>query len=77
MIGRNCIDREHSHCSGVVKFADPADGLLDVSVRCECACHWETECPSRADKQHCDCWYDGEACCACDDPADVRGGQAR
>lgn len=26
---------------------------------------WETPCPKRDDKQHCNCWYDGEACCAC------------
>ena len=26
---------------------------------------WETECPKRDDKQHCNCWYDGKACCAC------------
>ncbi len=29
----------------------------------------ETPCPVRDDKQHCDCWYDGQACCACGDPA--------
>ena len=29
----------------------------------------ETPCPKREDKQHCNCWYDGEACCACGDPA--------
>lgn len=28
----------------------------------------ETDCPARGDKQHCQHWYDGEACCACDDP---------
>jgi hypothetical protein len=28
---------------------------------------WETECPKREDRQHCNCWYDGEACCACGD----------
>lgn len=28
---------------------------------------WETECPNRNDNIHCDCWYDGEACCACED----------
>jgi hypothetical protein len=27
--------------------------------------HWETPCPKRKDKKHCDCWYDGETCCAC------------
>lgn len=31
------------------------------------ATHWETPCPKREDKQHCDCWYDGERCCACGD----------
>lgn len=25
----------------------------------------ETPCPKRSDEQHCNCWYDGEACCAC------------
>ncbi len=29
---------------------------------------WETPCPEREDGQHCDCWYDGEACCACGAP---------
>ncbi len=28
----------------------------------------ETPCPAREDKIHCNCWYDGEACCACGDP---------
>lgn len=30
---------------------------------------WETPCPKRADKLHCTCWYDGDACCNCSDPA--------
>jgi hypothetical protein len=25
----------------------------------------ETPCPRRQDQQHCNCWYDGEGCCAC------------
>lgn len=29
----------------------------------------ETSCPKREDGQHCNCWYDGKACCACGDPA--------
>jgi len=29
---------------------------------------WETACPKRADAQHCNCWYDGEKCCACGAP---------
>lgn len=28
---------------------------------------WETPCPNREDGQHCNCWYDGGACCACGD----------
>ncbi len=28
----------------------------------------ETACPKREDKIHCDCWYDGDRCCACGDP---------
>lgn len=28
--------------------------------------HWESSCLKRADGQHCDCWYDGDRCCACD-----------
>lgn len=28
---------------------------------------WETSCPGRKDQQHCNCWYDGEACCGCGD----------
>jgi len=28
---------------------------------------WETFCPEREDGQHCECWYDGEICCACGD----------
>jgi hypothetical protein len=32
----------------------------------------ETPCPVRSDKQHCNCWYDGEPCCACGDPAVTR-----
>ena len=31
---------------------------------------WETECPKREDKTHCNCWYDGLACCACGAAAD-------
>ena len=33
------------------------------------ASDWETTCPKRDDQLHCNCWYDGEACCACGDPA--------
>lgn len=30
----------------------------------------ETECnASSKDGQHCNCWYDGKACCYCNDPA--------
>jgi len=29
----------------------------------------ETPCPKRRDKQHCNCWYDGAPCCACNAPA--------
>jgi hypothetical protein len=36
---RNCQDKEHQHCNGVLKFADPDDSTLDVSYPCECACH--------------------------------------
>ncbi len=32
----------------------------------------ETPCPARDDAMHCNCWYDGEACCACNDPAMTR-----
>ena len=35
---------------------------------------WETECPVRADKQHCEHWYDGNPCCACGEAMDF--GQA-
>jgi hypothetical protein len=35
----------------------------EVDVQAEDA--WETECPKRDDRQHCDCWYDGKPCCAC------------
>lgn len=31
----------------------------------------ETPCPARDDGIHCNCWYDGRACCACGDPEDV------
>ena len=27
---------------------------------------WETPCPKRDDKIHCNCWYDSEPCCACE-----------
>lgn len=30
---------------------------------------WETPCPKRADRIHCEHWYDGDACCACGDRA--------
>lgn len=26
---------------------------------------WETPCPASDDRQHCDCWYDGQPCCRC------------
>ena len=32
---------------------------------------WETPCPKRDDSMYCVCWYDGDPCCACGDPADV------
>jgi hypothetical protein len=25
-------------------------------------------CPKREDRQHCNCWYDGEVCCGCGAP---------
>ena len=25
----------------------------------------ETPCPKREDRIHCNCWWDGDACCAC------------
>lgn len=28
---------------------------------------WETDCPKREDRMHCNCWYDGGRCCACGD----------
>ena len=31
---------------------------------------WETPCPNREDRMHCDCWYDGKACCSCGDPGE-------
>lgn len=31
---------------------------------------WETPCLASEDGMHCNCWYDGEACCNCKDPAD-------
>ena len=30
---------------------------------------WETPCPGRSDGIHCTCWYDGDECCGCGDPA--------
>lgn len=30
---------------------------------------FETACPVRADHVHCECWWDGESCCACKDRA--------
>jgi len=35
---------------------------------------WETPCPARDDKQHCNCWYDGKPCCGCEGatPPDAR-----
>lgn len=27
----------------------------------------ETPCPESLDGQHCNCWYDGDECCYCDD----------
>lgn len=30
---------------------------------------WETPCPKREDGIHCTCWYDGDKCCGCGDPA--------
>ena len=31
----------------------------------------ETPCLKREDGQHCNCWYDGGTCCACNDPLQV------
>ena len=36
---------------------------------------WETECRNSLDTQHCDCWYDGKACCYCGDNPDDAGKQ--
>jgi hypothetical protein len=38
---------------------------------------WETQCPEHFDGWHCNCWYDGEPCCACGDDTPPRGGPER
>ncbi len=38
-VGRSCAAGEHAHCSGTLKYADPADGTVDVSIPCACPCH--------------------------------------
>ena len=73
---RNCSANEHEHCSGIYKTA--GDDNLDVTHQCGCACHREAEetpCPKRDDKQHCNCWYDGAACCACGAPPTEKGAE--
>lgn len=58
---------------GAVAGTAPADGtVVDAAVIAPTAleARWETPCPAREDGQHCDCWYDGQACCGCHDPAD-------
>ena len=32
----------------------------------------EGHCRRRDDEQHCDCWWDGAKCCACNAPAMTR-----
>ena len=45
--------------------------LCEVGIRRMQADAGESPCPDSADgsKQHCQCWYEGEACCACKAPA--------
>lgn len=31
----------------------------------------KTECPESDDGQHCNHWYDGDACCYCEAPAEA------
>lgn len=43
---------------------------FDVSTPQEDSSYEESEnCRKREDAQHCNCWYDGEKCCACGAPA--------
>lgn len=37
----------------------------DWVLHCQAALEPETPCSIREDGQHCNCWYDGEPCCAC------------
>jgi hypothetical protein len=36
------------------------------SALAPCTTEDETPCPIRGDGQHCNCWYDGKVCCACE-----------
>jgi len=39
MTSGNCQSGEHTHCAGVLKFADPEDGTQDITYSCDCGCH--------------------------------------
>lgn len=43
----------------------------DATLTKDPGADWETPCAKSADGQHCNCWYDGEACHYCSDPAAV------
>lgn len=56
------------HCHGRVKIVG-----ADETPAPQPEAHWETPCPKREDKLHCECWYGGDACCACGDSASLDG----
>lgn len=45
------------------------ESLIGKKVRICGVEHEETPCPASNDDAHCRCWYDGEGCCYCKDPA--------
>lgn len=68
------VDLEHYHAMTTCQCGDIMDhdpmeaGHTPVSMWSVAQGkqgNWETPCPNREDKQHCNCWYDGRGCCAC------------
>lgn len=50
----------------------PTQDDLDEAGRIVARAHLDVKlggtCSARPENIHCDCWWDGDACCACGDP---------
>lgn len=74
------VERENERLKRQVEWLErnsvlrtPRSATIADYLAAKAAGDEETPCPAREDGAHCNCWYDGKACCACGDPADSTG----